>query len=133
MKKLFIAVLILILALPVLACADQDYIVGSWYVYSGFTEDDAEYLEIDTIHFTPEGGIFSNRYTVSSSGVTTCKDYSVIGLWTKEDGRYYINLGLNGPEEITIENNTMFFPVTESYKLRFIKMKPVNFVTDMKQ
>ena len=132
MKKLFIAVLILVLALPVLACADQDYIIGSWYVCSGFMEDDAEYIEIDMIHFTPDGNIIGNRYTLTSSGVTTCKDYSVIGLWTKENDRYYINMG-SGPEEIVLESNTMFFPSSDSYKLRYIKMRPINFVIDLKQ
>ena len=132
MKKLCIVALILVLAFPALAFADQDYIVGSWYVYSGIMEDDAEYLEIDTIHFTADGGIFSNRYTVSSTGVTTCKDYSVIGLWTKENDRYYINMG-SGPDEIVLESNTMFFPASKDYKLRFIKMRPINYVIDLKQ
>lgn len=133
MKKLLAVVLILALALPALALADQDDIVGTWYFYSGLADDPVLYFEIDTIHFSPEGNIFSSRYTVSSSGVTTCKDYNIIGFWTKEDGHYYINLGLNGAEEIDIENNTVFFPVSESYKLRFTKMKPVNYVIDLKQ
>ena len=132
MKRLLAVVLILALALPALALADQDYIVGSWYVCSGFMDSPDEYLEIDTIHFTPDGNIIGNRYTLTTSGITSCKDYSIIGLWTKENDRYYINMG-SGPEEIVLESNTMFFPSSKSYKLRYIKMRPINYVIDLKQ
>jgi len=134
MKKLITVVLILALFLPAAALADDtDPIVGAWYVYSGIVEDSQVYYEIYVFFFTDDGNVLSSKYDVSKEGKTDAKDYSVIGLWTKESGKYFVNIGFSGAQEIEIHNNSMFFPVHDSYKIRIYKMISVNYAMDFKQ
>lgn len=131
MKKLLCILLIVALFLPSAVLADEtDPIVGCWYVYSGFVDNSDIYFEFHTFVFTFDGNVFSTKYDISEDGTTSAKDYHVIGLWTKEDGKYYINIGLEGAEELIVDNDTIFFPVTDSMKLRIRKMTPLNSVLD---
>ena len=131
MKKLFCLLLVL-LFVPIVAFSDdQDPIVGTWYVYTGILEDPDVYFELHTFHFSPDGNIFSSKYDVSKNGIKSPTDFNIIGLWTKENGKYYINIGLQGAQELKIENGTLFFPVTDEYMIRVIKMDQVNYAKDV--
>ena len=131
MKKIVCCLLVLMLV-PLLSLADnQDYIVGTWYVYTGIVENnDDVYFEFHIFHFAPDGTVFSSKYDIGKDKTTTTTDFNVIALWTKDNGKYYINLGLQDPQELTIENDTLFFPVTSEYKVRVYKMNQVNYVKD---
>ena len=134
MKKITTVVLILSLLLPAAALADDtDPIVGAWYVYSGIVDDSQAYYEINVFLFTDDGNVFTSKYDVSKEGKTDVKDYSVIGLWTKESGKYYVNIGFSGAQEVEVHNDSMFFPVFDSYKIRIYKMISVNYAMDVKQ
>ena len=134
MKRLITIILILALLLPAAALADRDPIVGCWYVYTGVVEDPDirkdTYYEISTFTFTEEGGVLSSTYDISEEGITTAKDYKMFALWTKENGKYYVNLGLDGAVELSFDGEDMFFPVS-TYSIRVRKLKPVNYVLDL--
>ena len=134
MRKLITAILILSMILPAAALA-QDPIVGTWYTYTGIVEDqelrEKAYFELNTFTFTEDGDIFTSTYDVDESGITTAKDYKVIGLWTKDNGHYYVNIGFAGAVEVSV-NNEMFFPVG-SYSIRIRKLKPVNYTLDVRK
>lgn len=134
MKKLITIILIMVMILPAAALADQDPVVGTWYTYTGVVEDPEirkqAYYELSTFTFTEDGNVFASTYDISAEGITTAKDYKVIGLWTNENGHYYVNIGMTGAVEVSFDNDDMFFPVS-SYSLRIRKLEPVNFALDM--
>ena len=136
MKKLITLLLILAMLLPAAALADRDPIVGTWYVYSGIAEKvelrKDIYLEINLFHFAEDGYIFSSTYDISEEGITTAKDYQKIGMWTNDNGRYYVNIGLKGPQELTCDGDSLFFPVSD-YSIRVHRMTVVNFTKDIMQ
>ena len=131
MKKLIAIFLIVLLVVPVASFAD-DPIVGTWYVYSGLLNNNDVCLELSLFSFTEDNFIFSSTYDVSKSYITTAKDYKAIGVWTNENGRYYVNIGLKGAQEVFIENDSMFFPVSD-FSIRIHKLTTVNYVLDYKQ
>ena len=135
MKKLIAVLLILAVLIPVTAIAERDPIVGTWYIYSGIVDDselrEQAYFELSLFHFTEDGNIFSSTYDVSDKGITTVKDYKVIGLWTVKDGKYFVNIWMTGAKEVEIEANSIFIPVNDYY-IRIKKLDEVNYVTDMK-
>ena len=117
MKKLITVFLILALLLPACSVADDpDPIVGCWYIYSGIVDDADVYFEFHTFVFTSDGNIFSSKYDVSKDGITSLTDFKVIGMWSNENNDYYINIGFKGAEKLILDNDTIFFPVTDSYK-----------------
>ena len=134
MKKLIAIILILAMLLPAVALAERDPIVGTWYVYTGIVEEpelkSKAYFEISLFSFTDDGIVFTSTYDVSEKGITTVNDYQMIGLWTNKDGKYYVNVGMKGAKEITVEENSLFFPV-DDYSIRVRKMEPVDFALDM--
>lgn len=134
MKKLIAVILFLALLLPAAALAD-DPIVGTWYTYSGIVEDPEirkqAYYEISLFHFSEKGEVFSSTYDISEEGVTDCKDYKMIGMWTKEGSDYYINIGFEGAVKLSFDNDELFFPVS-SYSIRLHKLVPVNYVLDIR-
>lgn len=134
MKKLITVILILSLLLPSAALA-ADPIVGTWYIYSGIVEDqeirEQAYYEFSTFHFSENGTVFSSTYDISEGGDTSCKDYHVLGMWTKEENDYYVNLGFNGAVKLYFDKDELFFPVSD-YSLRLHKMVPVNYVLDIR-
>lgn len=134
MKKLIAVIMILALLAPAAVLADRDPIVGVWCEYSGIVEDNETnaYYEINTFTFTADGNVFSSRYDVNEDGITTVKDYKVIGLWTNENDHYYINIGFNGAVELFFDNEDLFFPVS-SYSIRARKLKPVNYALDLRK
>ena len=131
MKKLIAFFLIVLLVVPVTSFAD-DPIVGTWYVYSGILNNDDVCLELSLFSFTEDNFIFSSTYDVSKSYITTAKDYKTIGVWTNENGRYYVNIGFKGAQEVFIENDSMFFPISD-FSIRIHKLTTVNYVLDYKQ
>ena len=131
MKKLIAFFLIVLLVVPVVSFAD-DPIVGTWYVYSGILNNDDVCFELSLFSFTEDNFIFSSTYDVSKSYITTAKDYKAIGAWTIKNGRYYVNIGFKGAQEVFIENDSMFFPVSD-FSIRIHKLTTVNYVLDYMQ
>ena len=133
MKKLF-CLLIVLLLVPLFSFADDpDPIVGTWYIHSGLVDDSDIYFEFHTFTFTAEGMVFSSKYDISKDGTTSPTDFNVIGVWTKDNEKYFINIGFKGAEELIFEKDSLFFPVSDSYKLRAWKMESINYVKDVKQ
>ena len=133
MKKLF-CLLIALLLVPLISFAETpDPIVGTWYMYSGFVDDSDVYFEFHTFTFTADGCVFSTMYDIGKDGTTSAKDYHVFAMWTKENDKYYINVGMQGAEELVFEKDSLFFPVSDSYKIRAWKMKQINYVKDFMQ
>lgn len=130
MKKLLCLLLVLLLVPLVSFADDQDPIVGIWYMCSDFVDEPDIYLEFYIFIFTSEGSIISSMYDLSDDGTTTMKDYHVLGAWTKDDDKYYINWCFKGAEELVFDKETMFFPITDEYKLRAHKMERINYVKD---
>ena len=125
--------LLVLLLVPLISFAeDQDPIIGTWYVYTGPLENYHAYLEFNIFHFKPDGTIFNSQYDLDENGVTTTKDFKTVGLWTKENDIYFINFAMQGPHETTIENNTMFIPVSTEYMIRVKRMDPINYTLDIK-
>lgn len=134
MKKLIAVALVIVMFLSTASLAEKDPIVGTWYTYTGIVEDTEirkqAYYEFSTFHFTEDGDIFTSTYDISEQGITTCKDYKVIGMWTKENGIYYVNIGLKGAVKLVYNEDSLFFPVSD-YSIRVHKMTPVNYVLDI--
>ena len=136
MKK-FICLLLVLLIVPFFAYADDtDSLVGSWYVSTGFLDNidsnDDIYLEFYVLHFTPSGDIFISKYDINNEGVTTIEDYTIIGLWSYNSNKYYIRIGAKGPQELAIEDDSLFFQVTEDCMFRFQRMQQIDYIKDVK-
>ena len=136
MKKLFVIFLCLAFLLPSASLADQDPIIGTWYIdyeTADKGDDQSDLLFwINIFHFTEDGKIISSKYDIGRDFVTTVHDYKTIGLWYKEDGQYYVNISLSGAKEIYWEDDTLFFPVTDIY-VRIRRMEKANFVFDTRK
>lgn len=136
MKRL-ICLFIILICIPLISFADNpDPIVGTWYIYTGITDGldvDAEaYIEFVIFHFAEDGTVFSSQYDLDSKGITTVTDYKAIALWSNDNGHYLINMGSQGTSELTIVNDSMFFPVSASYQVRIRRMDSVDPVLDFK-
>ena len=131
MKKVFVFLLALCFLLPAFALAD-DPITGLWYTYFGDTAT-AQTQNFHIFYFTDDGKITASQYDLTSEGITTSNDYNVIGIWTNDGGKYLVNIGLLGAEEVTVSDGFLFLPTPESVKIRLRKMDLFNAVKDLKQ
>lgn len=129
MKKLLAVILILALILPAAALADL--IEGIWYAYTELSDDQG--YEMHIFRFDADGSFLSSTYTIDKQGVTKVKDYKLIGLWSNKDDHYYINIGLNGVQELTIEDGTFFLPMTDEIAIRVRKLEPVDYAFDIRR
>ena len=113
MKKLITVILILALAVPIAASADdQDPIIGCWYMCIDAKDSsqdviDEGYLYEPTIFlFTPGGQILFQRTEFKeSSGTVT--DVTYIGKWSKKDDKYFVSIISVGENEALLYDNVL--------------------------
>ena len=127
MKKL-ITVLLILAMLPAAAFADE--IVGLWYAY---TETADQGYEMYLFRFDDDGSFFSSTYKIDKQGITTAKDYKQIGVWTNKDDHFYVNIGFNGAQEVTMENGTFFLPMADDMAIRLRKLEAVDYALDVRR
>ena len=130
MKKLITLILILVLALPAAAGAeDTDPIVGCWYsLYDKSVVpemaplfDDMDY-NVTIFFFASNGSVYAL--------VNQIKDYSgsplfgPMGKWEKKDGIYSYNLMALGSGSCYMDDDGLWLNVNDMYDVNYKKMDP---------
>ena len=134
MKKVFALIFVVVLLLPVVSLSEGQAVAGVWYLFPGYSNnlfiDDGVTTEIRLFILTKDGLVYSSTYDIDKNGITTAKDYKLIGLWTYDNGKYYANIGMAGAHELRVEKDSLLIPI-EGYSYRFHKMKTFNTVLDI--
>ena len=136
MKRLITIILILALAVPAAALADdRDPIVRAWYMY--YNKLDAPEMEsafkgIDQqsgIYFFYEDGIiYISSIAISKKDGTP--GYLSCGKWEKVNGKYNVSIMGIGQGEALIEGDNLLVNIQDNYYFILHKLIPINPFTD---
>ena len=136
MKRLIAIILILALAVPAAALADdRDPIVRAWYMY--YNKLDAPEMEsafkgIDQqscIYFFYEDGIiYISSIAISAKDGTP--GYLSCGKWEKVNGKYNVSIMGIGQGDALIEGDNLLVNIQDNYYFILHKLIPINPFTD---
>lgn len=113
MKKLLAVVLVLVLAFPVLSLADQDPIIGCWYMLVDIKDTSIELIESGYVfsvllfHFTQNGEIYFQEIDFKDS-TSDANDPIKLGKWERKGSGYSLSIIGVGVNDSFIENNQMY-------------------------
>ena len=113
MKKLLAVVLIIALALPALALADQDPIIGCWYMCVDVKDTSVDLIEqgylfsVLLFHFTQNGEIYFQEIDFKNS-TSEANEPSKLGKWERKDSGYTLSIIGVGVHDSSIENGQMY-------------------------
>lgn len=113
MKKLITVILILALAVPIAASAeDQDPIIGCWYMCLDAKDMSQDYIdegylyELLILVFTPGGQILCQKSEFKESSGTV-SDINYVGKWNKNDNEYIISIISVGENVAILKDNIL--------------------------
>ena len=134
MKRIF-ALLFVLLLLCSSALADDQQLVGVWYMATGLIDDlttsNGIYSDLEILIFTDSNIIMTSSYKMDKNGITIAKDYHSIGFWFKIENKYYYSIPGEDLCELAIENGTLFFPINDYY-WGFHKIIEVDYDNDVR-
>lgn len=136
MKKLLALILILALAVPAAAGADdRDPLIGCWYsVYDKelVPEMAANFDNCDMVimiyYFADDGLVYSLVNNITSNKGTPL--YGGMGKWENNNGEYTFSLIGFGNGTLTIEDDMIWLNLQNSYDVGLRKMEPFSPYTD---
>ncbi|MBO7711764.1 MAG: hypothetical protein J6S50_03105 [Oscillospiraceae bacterium] len=121
MKKLLTIILILALAVPALALAEEtDPIVGAWYVIFNYKElppqpaiEEKDYV-VNVFVFEPSGAL--TFFALDAKKDNTREAYADIsGKWTKKDDKYtYSGIGIGNNLGLELDGDIIKVQITDN-------------------
>lgn len=137
MKKLLALILIVVLAVPASAlAADQDPIVGSWYMYyeKSLSPEFADLFQnsdfvVCVYIFTEDGSIVCTESDIT--GKSGNPIISAAGKWSNENGEYsYSIVGLGTGKALIDEESILVQLQNSNLYMKFRKLIPFDFYAD---
>ncbi len=133
MKKTLVLLLVLVVVLPVLSCAEEkDPIIGCWYVCidtddpvaAQLAEQGYEYGLI-LLCFTEDGMIINGEIDFTGKGGEATQP-SIIGKWEKTKNGYETSIVAAGVDKAFFEDDLLYVCLNKVQYHGFRKMTPID-------
>ena len=138
MKRLLALFLVFVFVLPVCAFADQDPIIGCWYMFVDVNETSKELIEQGYVfslllfYFAKDGDIYYQEIDFKDS-TSEADTLNKLGKWERKGSGYSLSIYGVGVNDSFIDNDQMYvcFLVEKTYHL-LRKMSFFNLYNEIK-
>ena len=130
MKRCFLLIICLLILACSIAYADSSEIIGSWYACTSINDImDDYFFEINLFFIRKDFMVTSATIDFKTNGEVIDKFYGDIGMWSKDENRYYYLIPGNGSIEMYIEDGCLLFPINDAY-YRLRKLQSLDVFND---